>query len=89
MDQLISAYDRLIYGLVKGVLHMKPPETKKINNFFLGPASSQHYNSGGGGSPEIFFDSFIMQLRALATLRPIWGRVGQGAFELSLPQIRK
>ena len=21
--------------------------------------------------------------------RPIWGRVGQGAFELSLPQIRK
>ena len=34
-------------------------------------------------------DSAVSQLSALATLRPIWGRVGQGAFELSLPQIRK
>ena len=42
-----------------------------------------------GGLPEIFFDSSVSQLSALATLRPIWGRVGQGAFELSLPQIRK
>ena len=57
---------------------------------FCDPASSQHYNSGGGGgSPEIFFDSSVSQLSALATLRPIWGRVAQGAFELSLPQIRK
>ena len=44
---------------------------------------------GGGGSPEFFFASSVSQLRALATLRPIWGRVAQGAFELSLPQIRK
>ena len=44
---------------------------------------------GGGGSPEKKFDSSVSQLSALATLRPIWGRVGQGAFELSLPQIRK
>ena len=55
---------------------------------FRGPASSQYYNSGGG-SPEKNFDSSVSQLSALATLRPIWGRVGQGAFELSLPQIRK
>ena len=56
---------------------------------FCDPASSQHYNSGGGGSPEKNFDSFILQLRALATPRPICGRVGQGAFELCLPNIRK
>ena len=61
---------------------------------FRGPASSQHYNSGGEGgggegSPEKYFDSSVSQLSALATLRPIWGRVAQGAFELSLPQIRK
>ena len=42
-----------------------------------------------GGSPENFFDLSVSQLSALATLRPIWGRVDQGAFELSLPQIRK
>ena len=42
-----------------------------------------------GGSPEKNSDSSVSQLSALATLRPIWGRVGQGAFELSLPQIRK
>ena len=53
---------------------------------FRGPASSQHYNSGAG-SPEFFFDLSVSQLSALATLRPIWGRVGQGAFELSLPQL--
>ena len=62
---------------------------------FCDPASSQHYNSGGGGggggggSPENNSDSSVSQLSALATLRPNWGRVGQGAFELSLPQIRK
>ena len=44
---------------------------------------------GGGGSPEKNSDSSVSQLSALATLRPIWGRVAQGAFELSLPQIRK
>ena len=38
---------------------------------------------------KFFFDSLVSQLSALATLRPIWGRVGQGAFELSMPQIRK
>ena len=43
----------------------------------------------GGGSPGKNSDSSVSQLSALATLRPIWGRVGQGAFELSLPQIRK
>ena len=52
---------------------------------FCDPASSQHYNSGGGGSPGEKTDSSVSQLSALATLRPIWGRVGQGAFELSLP----
>ena len=41
-----------------------------------------------GGSPEKNSDSSVSQLSALATLRPIWGRCGQGAFELSLPQIR-
>ena len=41
-----------------------------------------------GGLPEKNSDSSVSQLSALATLRPIWGRVGQGAFELSLPQIR-
>ena len=54
---------------------------------FCDPASSQHNNSGGGGSPEKNFDSVKSQLRALATLRPIWGRVGQGAFELCLPKL--
>ena len=53
---------------------------------FCDPASSQHYNSGGGGGlPEKNSDSSVSQLSALATLRPIWGRGGQGAFELSLP----
>ena len=42
-----------------------------------------------GGSPEKNSDSSVSQLSALATLRPIWGRVGQGAFELSLQPIRK
>ena len=28
---------------------------------------------------KFFFDSSVSQLRALATLRPIWGRVTQGA----------
>ena len=56
---------------------------------FCDPAPSQHYISGGGGSPEFFFDSSVSQLSALATLRPNWGCVSQGAFELSLPQIRK
>ena len=41
----------------------------------------------GGGSPEFFFDSSVSQLSALAIHRPIWGRVAQDAFELSLPQI--
>ena len=41
-----------------------------------------------GGLPEKNSDSSVSQLSVLATLRPIWGRVGQGAFELSLPQIR-
>ena len=36
---------------------------------------------------NFFFDSSVSQLSALATLRPIWGRVTQGAFELSLPQL--
>ena len=62
-----------------------PPKKSAI--FWGGPASSQHYLRGG--SPEKNFDSFIVQLSALATLRPIWGRVGQGAFELCLPNIRK
>ena len=43
----------------------------------------------GGGGFTGNFDSFKSQLGALAALRQIWGRVGQGAFELSPPQIRK
>ena len=43
----------------------------------------------GGGSSEFFPDSSVSQLSALAIHTPIWGRVSQGAFELSLPQIRK
>ena len=56
---------------------------------FRGSASSQHYNSGGGGFTGKIFDSSVSHLSALATHRPIWGRVGQGAFELILPQISK
>ena len=43
----------------------------------------------GGFTGKKKSDWSVSQLSALATLRPIWGRVGQGAIELSLPQIRK
>ena len=56
---------------------------------FCDPASITRGGGGGGGSPEIFFDLSVSQLSALVTHRQIWGRVAQGAFELSLPQIRK
>ena len=59
---------------------------RKLN--FRGPPLFNTITQGGGGSPEKNSDSSVSQLSALATLRPIWGRVGQGAFELSLPQIR-
>ena len=58
-------------------------------SLFPWSASFQHHNLGGGVSPEKNSDSSVSQLSAIATLRPIWGRVGQGAFELSLPQIKK
>ena len=71
----------------------KRRDPKKSRNFF-GPASSQHYNSGGGGggggSPEKKPKKpAVSQLRPLATLVPSLGRLGQGAWELGLPQIRK
>ena len=43
---------------------------------------------GGGGSRKKKLKTSISQLRALATHTPILGRVGQGALELGLPQIR-
>ena len=55
----------------------------------MNPPLLSTITQGGGGSLEIFFDSSESQLSALATLRPIWGRVAQGAFELTLSQIRK
>ena len=43
-----------------------------------------------GGLPEIFFFLLLKsQLRPLATFVPRLGRVGQGAWELGLPKIRK
>ena len=35
-----------------------------------------------GGVHVNFFNLSVSQLRALATHRPIWGRVAQGALEL-------
>ena len=46
---------------------------------FRGPASSQHYISGGG-SPGKKSESIRSQLRALATRTPSLGRCGQGAW---------
>ena len=64
-----------------------------MRDFFFVPASSQHYNSGGGGggggSPGERNKTTVSLLRALATRTPILGRVGQGAWQLGLPQIRK
>ena len=63
-----------------------------MRDFFVGPASSQHNTSGGGGgggSPKKNNKVTISQLRALATHTRSLGRVGQGAWELGLPQIRK
>ena len=57
------------------------------------PASSQHHNSGGGGGGGGGFhvkkrkNLTVSQLSALATHTPSLGRVGQGAWELCLPQI--
>ena len=47
---------------------------------------------GGGGGEEVHVkkkNSTVSQLSALATHTPILGRIGQGAWELRLPQIRK
>ena len=45
---------------------------------------------GGGGVTGIFFFSPLKsQLWPLATFVPSLGRVGQGAWELGLPNIRK
>ena len=67
--------------------------TKKIAQIFFGPASSQHYNSGGGGGGGVHRKKrknfTVSQLRPLATLVPSLGRLGQGAWDLGLPQIRK
>ena len=43
---------------------------------------------GGGGFTLIFFLNNQVTACALATHRPIWGHVAQGALELFLPQIR-
>ena len=51
---------------------------------------SQGGGGGGGGfTGKIFFFWLRLQLRPLATLVPRLGRVGQGAWELGLPNIRK
>ena len=55
---------------------------------FRGPASSQLYISGGVHLKKKFF-SLKLQLWPLATFVPSLGRVGQGAWELGLPNIRK
>ena len=57
----------------------------------VAPTSSNHHNSERGIHVKKKFKKLnvIPQLRALATHRPILGRVAQGALELILPQIRK
>ena len=55
---------------------------------FLGPASSQHYNSGGG-SPEKINKTTKSQLMPLATFVPSLGRCGQGPWLSILLGIRK
>ena len=68
-----------------------------VANFF-DPASSQHHNSGGGGGggggvhgkkKRKKKNFTLSQLSALSTHTRSLGRVGQGALELGLPQIRK
>ena len=59
---------------------------RKFAPNFRGPPLFNTRTQGGFTGKNS--DSSVSQLSALATLRPIWGRVGQGAFELSLPQIR-
>ena len=45
--------------------------------------------SQGGGLPEFFFLPLKSLLRPLATRIPSLGRIGQCAWELGLPKIRK
>ena len=53
-----------------------------------GPASFQLYISGGVHRKNFFF-LLKSQVRPLATFVPRLGQVGQGAWELGLPRIRK
>ena len=78
----------LSYGAEKRRDHRNLPSSHAIS--VIPNTITQGGGGGGGGdSPEFFFDSSVSQLSALATHRPIWGRVAQGALELCLPQIRK
>ena len=61
----------------------------RIFGKFRGPASSQLYNSGGGLPGKKIFFLLKSMLRPLATRIPSLGRVGQCAWGLGLPQIRK
>ena len=81
----------LSYGAEKRQDHRNVPYAHAISVIppLLSTITQGRGGGGGGGSPEFFFDSSVSQLCALATHRPIWGHVAQGAFELSLPQIRK
>ncbi len=77
----------LSYGAEKRRDHRNLPYAHAIS--VVPPLLASITKGGGGVHRKFFFDSSVSQLSALATLRPIWGRVSQGAFELSLPQIRK
>ena len=58
------------------------------NRDFFGPASSQHYNSGGG-SPGKKNKTTISQLMPLATFVPSLVRCGQGPWLSIVAQIRQ
>ena len=51
----------------------------------LDPHLLNTITQGGEGGNK----TTIARLRALATRTPIWGRLGQGAWQLGQPQIRK
>ena len=62
--------------------------TKKIARFFGVPLLLNTITQGGftGKNKN---KTTVSQLRPLATFVPSLGRLGQGAWELGLPQIRK
>ena len=74
--------------------HMSKPRTYLLKELELLPANSvvppllSSISQGGGVTGEKN-KPLKSQLRPLATLVPRLGRVGQGAWELGLPKIRK